>query len=104
MVERGIAVDCTTIHRWTVRFAPLLLERFNRRKRSVTGKWHIDETYIKVRGQWQRDLPSPGGFSRRYWRVMADPTASSSTVARPTRRLLSPVTPQFACSIAPGAG
>jgi transposase-like protein len=29
-----------------------LLERFNRRKRPVTGRWHIDETYIKVRGQW----------------------------------------------------
>jgi transposase-like protein len=28
MAERGIAVDHTTIHRWTVRFAPLLLERF----------------------------------------------------------------------------
>ena len=21
-------------------------------KRPVTGKWHIDETYIKVRGRW----------------------------------------------------
>ncbi|MER8467423.1 IS6 family transposase [Mesorhizobium sp. M1396] len=52
MAERGIRVDHTTIHRWTVRFSPLLLERFNRRKRSVTGKWHVDETYIKVRGQW----------------------------------------------------
>ncbi len=31
VVERGIAVDCTTIHRRTVRFASLLLERFNRR-------------------------------------------------------------------------
>jgi transposase-like protein len=30
----------------------LLLARFNRRKRAVTGKWHADETYIKVRGQW----------------------------------------------------
>jgi putative transposase len=52
MVERGIAVDHTTIHRWTIRYSPLLLERFNRRKRGVTGKWHVDETYIKVRGQW----------------------------------------------------
>ncbi|UVK48163.1 IS6 family transposase (plasmid) [Mesorhizobium sp. AR07] len=52
MAERGITVDHTTIHRWTVRFSPLLLERFNWRKRSVTGKWHVDETYIKVRGQW----------------------------------------------------
>jgi transposase-like protein len=52
MAEQGIAVDHTTIHRWTVRYASLLLERFDRRKRSVTGKWHIDETYIKVRGRW----------------------------------------------------
>ncbi len=52
MAERGIAVDHTTIHRWTIRFSPMLLEHFNRRKRGVTGKWHVDETYIKVRGQW----------------------------------------------------
>ena len=37
MAERGIAVDHTTIYRWTVRFSPLLLERFNRRKRAVAG-------------------------------------------------------------------
>ncbi|MGX5806062.1 IS6 family transposase, partial [Bradyrhizobium sp. Arg314] len=37
MAERGITVDHTSIHRWTVLFSPLLLERFNRRKRSVTG-------------------------------------------------------------------
>jgi transposase-like protein len=53
MVERGVQVDHATIHRWTVHYAPLLLEQFNRRKRPVTGKWHVDETYIKVRGQWK---------------------------------------------------
>ncbi|MEZ0167334.1 IS6 family transposase [Microvirga sp. TS319] len=53
MNERGISVDHTTIHRWTVHYAPLLLEQFNRRKRPVGRKWHIDETYIKVRGQWK---------------------------------------------------
>lgn len=52
MAERGIRVDHSTIHRWVLRFSPLLLERFSRRKRSVTGKWHVDETYIKVRGRW----------------------------------------------------
>ncbi|RWD29387.1 MAG: IS6 family transposase [Mesorhizobium sp.] len=51
MAERGISVDHSTIHRWVVHFSPLLLERFNRRKRAVTGKWHVDETYIKVRGK-----------------------------------------------------
>jgi transposase-like protein len=53
MNERGISVDHTTIHRWTVHYALLLLERFNRRKRPVTGRWHVDETYIKVCGQWR---------------------------------------------------
>ena len=52
MAERGISVDHSTIHRWVVHFSPLILERFNRKKRAVTGKWHADETYIKVRGQW----------------------------------------------------
>ena len=52
MAERGIHVDHSTVHRWVVHFAPLLLERFNRRKRPVTGKWHVDETYVRVRGRW----------------------------------------------------
>jgi putative transposase len=52
MAERGIAVDHATVHRWVVRYSSELLERFNRRKRAVTGKWHVDETYIKVRGRW----------------------------------------------------
>lgn len=52
MAERGIGVDRSTIHRWVIHFAPRLLERFNRRKRAVTGKWHVDETYIKVRCEW----------------------------------------------------
>jgi transposase-like protein len=53
MAERGISVDHATVHRWVVRYSPELLERFNLRKRSVTRKWHVDETYIKVRGQWK---------------------------------------------------
>jgi transposase-like protein len=52
MAERGIEVDHATIHRWTVHYAPLLLEQFNRRKRGVGRRWHVDETYIKVRGRW----------------------------------------------------
>jgi transposase-like protein len=53
MAERGISVDHATIHRWVVRYSTELLERFNSRKRAVTGKWHVDETYIRVRGQWR---------------------------------------------------
>jgi transposase-like protein len=52
MAERGIHVDHSTVHHWVVHFSPLLLERFNQRKRPVTSKWHVDETYIRVRGRW----------------------------------------------------
>lgn len=51
MAERGISVDHTTVHRWTIHYAPLLMERFNQRKRPVTNRWHVDETDIKVRDQ-----------------------------------------------------
>lgn len=44
MAERGISVDHTTIHIWIIRYSPEPVERFNARKRVVTGKWHIDET------------------------------------------------------------
>lgn len=52
MAERGVVVDHSTVNRWVRRYSPMLLERFNRRKRSLSGRWHRDETYIKVRGQW----------------------------------------------------
>lgn len=45
-------MDHSTIHRWVVRYSPQLLDAFDARKRPVTGKWHVDETYIKVRGEW----------------------------------------------------
>lgn len=52
MAERGIAMDHSTVHRWVLYFSPKLLERFNRRKRQVTRKWHLDETYVKVKSEW----------------------------------------------------
>jgi transposase-like protein len=52
MAERGICVDHATVGRWVVRYSPELLDRFNQRRRPVTRNWHMDETYIRVRGQW----------------------------------------------------
>ncbi|MEL4378141.1 IS6 family transposase [Brucella cytisi] len=52
MAERGIDLDHSTVHRWTQYFSPILLERFNRKKRQVTRKWNVDETYVRVKGQW----------------------------------------------------
>ncbi|TDQ07900.1 hypothetical protein DEV91_16511 [Phyllobacterium brassicacearum] len=44
MAERGIEIDHSTIHRWIIHFSPRLLETFNRRKRQVSCRWHLDET------------------------------------------------------------
>ncbi|KAB2764276.1 IS6 family transposase [Brucella anthropi] len=52
MAERGITMDHSTVLRWVQHFSPLLLERFNRKKRQVTRKWNLDETYVKVKGEW----------------------------------------------------
>src|SRR5262250_1097363 len=53
MEERGVPVDHATIQRWVVKYSPLLEEAFQRRKRPVWVSWRMDETYIKVKGQWR---------------------------------------------------
>jgi transposase-like protein len=52
MEERGVTVDHSTINRWVVKYSPQLEEAFHRRKRPVWVSWRMDETYIKVKGQW----------------------------------------------------
>jgi putative transposase len=52
MEERGVLVDHATIQRWVVKYSPLLEEAFHRRKRSVWISWRMDETYIRIKGQW----------------------------------------------------
>ncbi len=52
MEERGVPVDHATIQRWVVKYSPQLEEAFHRRKRPVWVSWRMDETYIKIKGQW----------------------------------------------------
>ena len=53
MQERGVFVDHATVHRWTIKMLPVLAAVFRRRKRPVGTSWRMDETYIKVTGQWK---------------------------------------------------
>ena len=53
MQERGVFVDHTTVHRWAIKMLPVLAAVFRRRKRSVGSSWRMDETHIKVCGQWK---------------------------------------------------
>ncbi|EHT97929.1 transposase [Pantoea stewartii subsp. stewartii DC283] len=53
MAERGIIVDHSTLHRWVIRLVPLLDKVFRRCKRTVGRRWRMDETCIKVKGEWK---------------------------------------------------
>ena len=53
MQERGVFVDHATVHRWAIKMLPVLAVVFRRRKRPVGSSWRMDETYIKVAGQWK---------------------------------------------------
>lgn len=53
MAERDILVDHSTLHRWFIRLVPLLDKTFRRHKRTVGRRWRMDETYIKIKGQWK---------------------------------------------------
>lgn len=53
MGERGMPVDHSTIYRWVQRYAPEIEKRLRWHwHRPQSTSWRIDETYVKVRGQW----------------------------------------------------
>ena len=53
MAERGVAVDHTNVYRWVQKFTPLLEACFRRGHKQPVGlSWRMDETYIKIKGQW----------------------------------------------------
>ena len=53
MVERGVDVDHSTVHRWVIKLVLLFDKAFRRHKRELGKSWRMDETYIKVNGQWK---------------------------------------------------
>jgi putative transposase len=53
MRERGVYVDHSTINRWVIKYSPQLEDAFHRRKRPVWVSWRMDETYIRIKGEWR---------------------------------------------------
>jgi IS6 family transposase len=51
--ERGVSVDHSTIYRGVQRYAPEIEKRLRWQWRGLrSASWRVDETYVKVRGQW----------------------------------------------------
>ena len=70
MNERGIRLAHTTILRWVQHYTPEFEKRWKRYARPVGGSWRMDETYVKVRGEWVYlyravdKAESPTGYQR----------------------------------------
>ena len=52
MEERGLSMAHTTIMRWVHQYGPELDKRVRRHLKPTNDSWRVDETYIKVKGQW----------------------------------------------------
>ncbi|WP_221898649.1 IS6 family transposase, partial [Bathymodiolus japonicus methanotrophic gill symbiont] len=52
MEERGVEVDHATLNRWVIRYSPAIAVKAKSQKRETNKSWRMDETYIKVKGQW----------------------------------------------------
>src|SRR5919109_3890620 len=87
-LQRGITVTHEAVREWESKLAPLLSEALRKRRYSQVGNsWYVDETYIRVQGQWQylyraidrdghlmdvrlsdtRDLAAAEAFFRSAW-------------------------------------
>ena len=53
MQERGVSVDHATVNRWVIKYSPPLEAALHRQKRSVGRSWRLDETYIRLKGEWR---------------------------------------------------
>jgi putative transposase len=53
MQERGVSVDHATLNRWVIKYAPEFEKQFRRRQQPVGKSWRMDETYVRVKGQWK---------------------------------------------------
>ena len=53
---RGIVFSYEAVREWEAKLAPLLADKLRRRRHGKDGtcrcQWHVDETYLKVRGRW----------------------------------------------------
>jgi len=52
MAERGLSVAHSTILRWVRRYTPEFDKRWNRFSAQAGTSWRVDETYVRIRGQW----------------------------------------------------
>jgi transposase-like protein len=89
-LQRGIGFTHEAVRDWEAKLASLLSDSLRKRRSGAVGNsWYVDETYVKVQGQWQylyraldrdgnlidarlsdtRDLAAAEAFFRSAWAV-----------------------------------
>ena len=53
MKERGLPLVHSTIYRWLIAYSPQFIKKFKPYKKNVDSSWRLDETYIKIKGEWK---------------------------------------------------
>jgi putative transposase len=79
MEGRGVSVDHATINRWILHYRPQLEAAFHRRKHPVWRSWCMDETYIRVKGEWHyldRAVETHGQTIDFLWTEQRDQAAA----------------------------
>jgi len=52
-LQRGLSFTHEAVREWENKLAPLLSETLLKRRHGAVGQsWYVDETYVKVQGQW----------------------------------------------------
>ena len=118
LAERGITVDHVTIYRWVQRFTPELIDAARPSRHVVGDRWFVDETYLKVAGQWvylyraidqhgqvidvlaspKRDLAATRRFFARALNAARRPTEVTTDRAPAYPRVLDELVPE-ACHV-----
>jgi transposase-like protein len=53
-LTRGFIFTYEAVREWEAKLTPALAENLRRKRKGRVGRsWYVDETYIRVRGQWR---------------------------------------------------
>jgi len=106
--ELGVRVAPSTILRWVICYVPEFEKRWQAYERPVGDSWRVDETYLKVGGQWMylyravdkqgktvesylsrsRDITAAKAFFRKAFRRHGDPRVITLDGFEPTHAAL----------------
>ena len=79
MDERGLKIAHSTILRWVLKYSMALKKRVRHHLKKRNQSWRMDETYIKVNGEWKylfRAVDSNGETIDFYLSHTRDTTAT----------------------------